>query len=148
MTTTPPLRRLLADQVAERRREREGAEEADRPTPGAFTTLNEETTIHFCTIGRKTGEKRDKWWIPYAADGDTLYLIEENGTRAQWVKNLLAYPGVEVWGRDGKVIKAKARLVIDKDEDVRARQLVNARFDAGDWDLINHGTVVAFDRRT
>lgn len=150
MTTTPPLRRLLAERAAEARRERERERDSgdETPRPGAFTPLNEETTIHFSTIGRTTGETRDKWWIPYAGDGDTLYLIEEIGTRAQWVKNFLAYPGVEVWGRDGKVILAKARLVVDEAEDARARRLVNARFDSGDWDLINSGTVVAFDLRT
>ena len=148
MTTTPPLRRLLAERVAESRRAREAAAAEDQPRPGVFTALNEETTIHFCTIGRKSGEQRDKWWIPYAGDGETLYLIEEVGVQAQWVKNFLVYPGVEVWGKDGKVIHAKARLVIDETEDARARRLVSSRFDAPDWELIANGTVVAFDRRT
>lgn len=152
--TTSPLRRHLAERVDEARREQQRAEAEDRPRAGAFTPLNEETTIHFSTVGRKTGEKRDKWWIPYAADGDTLYLIEEVGTKAQWVKNFLAYPGVEVWGKAGKLILAKARLVVDEAEEARARRLVAGRFVgvgevgiAHDWDLVNNGTVVAFDAR-
>ncbi len=148
MARKPPLRRLLEERVAAARSQREQAATADRPKDGVFTPLNEETTIHFCTIGRKTGERRDKWWIPYAGDGDTLYLIEAVGTNAQWVKNFLTYPGVEVWGKDGQVIEAKARLVIDEAEDTRARRLVNDRFDSSDWELIESGTVVAFDLRT
>lgn len=139
---TTPLRQLLAERVAERR-VKEAAEAANRPV-GAFTFLDDEPLLHFSTIGRTTGERRTKFWGVYATAGDTLYLIEEVGTKAHWVRNVIANPKVEVWGRDHEVLWARARIVDDLAEDALARRLVGTR-EWGEPQVVESGLVIAFD---
>jgi len=98
----------------------------------------------FVTRGRVTGLPREKWWLPFAPDGDVLYLLEEQGDRADWVRNVLADPTVTIDG-----ITLTARIVDDPDEVARARQLCGARcarLGLLVGDLIERGLVVAFER--
>ena len=110
---------------------------------GAFSAYEDAKLIHFTTTGHRTGLPREKWWLPFAPDGDVLYLIEEEHTRAHWVQNLLADPHVVVEGEP-----ALARVVTDPDEDARARRICKQRFERVGLivqDLIEWGLVVAFD---
>jgi deazaflavin-dependent oxidoreductase (nitroreductase family) len=52
-------------------------------------------TLLLTTTGRRTGLARV---VPldYQQEGDTLYLIAEQGTRSPWYRNLVANPEVEV----------------------------------------------------
>ena len=76
------LRALLRERVEQSRREAEAA----RPRFGVFSRLEDKKLIHFTAIGRRSGEPRTKWWLPFAPDGDVLYLLEEAGTAANWVR--------------------------------------------------------------
>src|SRR4051812_30114028 len=131
------LRDLLREQVEQSRRDAG----ASRPRDGVFTPLEDQRLIHFVTTGRRTGEPRKKFWLPFAPDGDVLYLLEEQGTRADWVRNILADPKVEVEG-----VACRARLVDDTVEIARARTLCAKRFSRVGLvvaDLIERGLVVA-----
>jgi deazaflavin-dependent oxidoreductase (nitroreductase family) len=52
-------------------------------------------TLLLTTTGRRTGRPRV---VPldYQQEGDTLYLIAEEGSRSPWHRNLVANPEVEV----------------------------------------------------
>ena len=52
-------------------------------------------TLLLTTTGRRSGRARV---VPldYQQEGDTLYLIAEQGTRSPWYRNLVANPEVEV----------------------------------------------------
>ena len=136
-----PLRDLLAVRVAERRRN----EMALEPRTGVFSDLAECPTIRFSTTGRRTGIRREKWWIPFFVDGDTIYLIEELAEQALWVANITADPNTEVGAEGRPWRRATARRVTDDNELARARRLMTGKFGGGDWALVADGTVIAFD---
>lgn len=137
------LREQLARAVEERRR----LAAQDRPRAGAFAYLNQERVIHFATCGRKSGLPRVKFWISHVADGDTLYLLEEVGARADWVKNALAQPLVDVWARDEVRCAALARVVVDPVETERALRLLERRHDTAELRGAHAqaGLLIAFD---
>lgn len=100
--------------------------------------------MHFTTRGHRTGAPRTKWWLPFAPDGDVLYLLEENATTAHWVRNIAANPAVELEGID-----VVARIVEDPTEQARARQVCAARFERVGLvvaDLVERGLLIAFER--
>jgi len=134
-----PLREQLARAV-----ERSRLEAFERqPKAGFFSSYEERSKIVFATRGRTTGLPREKWWLPFAPDGDVLYLIEEQGDRANWILNLLADPVVELDG-----VQFVARIVDDPEEIARARQVCGARFARRGLlvaDLVERGLVVAFE---
>jgi hypothetical protein len=135
----PPLRELLAQRVESARR----AAADEVPRAGTFSAFETMKVIHFSTIGSATGLRREKWWLPFAPDGDVLYLLEENGLDAHWVRNLLAHPNVLVEG-----IRASGRLVTSDEEEARARFLCRSRFERVGLvveDLVQGGLVVALD---
>jgi hypothetical protein len=112
------LREVLARGVEESRRVA-----LDRlPRDGYFSSFEDRPKIVFTTRGRNTGLPREKWWLPFAPDGDVLYLLEEAGDRAEWVRNLLADPSVSVDG-----VELIACVVKDASEIERARMLCGAR---------------------
>ena len=86
----------------------------------------------FCyltTVGRRSGAPHTiEIW--FARSGLTLYLLAGGRERADWVRNLMAGPAVQV--RVGEVHhEARARVVAaGSDEDARARQLLLARYQA------------------
>lgn len=134
------LREQLARGVERSRRE---AIER-KPRDGFFSSFEDRPKIIFATRGRVTGLTREKWWLPFAPDGDVLYLLEEQGDRADWVRNVLADPTVEI---DGVLLKA--RIVDEPDEVARARRICGsrcARLGLLVGDLIDSGLVVAFER--
>lgn len=112
------LREVLAQRVEESRRE---ALER-QPRLGYFSAFENRPKIVFTTRGRVTGLPREKWWLPFAPDGDTLYLLEETGVDADWVRNIVADRRVIVDG-----VELLARIVGDEREVERARQLCGAR---------------------
>ncbi|HYD10012.1 MAG TPA: nitroreductase/quinone reductase family protein [Acidimicrobiales bacterium] len=106
-----------------------------------FGGLDEKRLIHFTTTGRRSGLPREKWWLPFAPDGDVLYLLEEHGTDAQWVRNVLADPVITV-----EDISATARVVTDDDEIAHARRVCAERFrrvGLVEQGLVERGLVVA-----
>jgi hypothetical protein len=138
----PHLRELLASRVEDSRRKAL----KDRPRVGYFSTFEDRPTIVFTTRGRVTGLPREKWWLPFAPDGDILYLLEEQGDRADWVRNVVAEPRVQVDG-----VGMVARIVEDAGEIDRARQLCSARCERLGLlvgDLLEYGLVVAFEHHT
>lgn len=134
-----PLRERLARAVESSRR----AALARQPRTGRFSSYEEAPKIVFAIRGRITGLPREKWWLPFAPDGDVLYLIEEQGRRADWIRNLLADPAVELDG-----VQLVGRVVDDLEEIARARQVCGARFARRGLlaaDLVERGLVVAFE---
>ncbi len=134
------LREQLARGVARSRRE---ALER-QPRVGCFSSFEDKPKIVFATRGRVSGVRREKWWLPFAPDGDVLYLLEEQGVGADWVRNVLADPAVELDG-----VLFTARIVDDQDEVARARQICGARcarLGLLVGDLIERGLVIAFER--
>jgi len=126
-----------------------GVEESRRqalekePRVGSFSFLEHRPKIVFTTRGRVTGLPREKWWLPFAPDGDVVYLLEEEGDRADWVRNVLADPQVDL---DGMAVVAR---IVDKPEEIaRARELCGARclrLGLMVGDLVERGLVVAFE---
>lgn len=87
--------------------------------------------LDFCyltTIGRKSGRARTiEIW--FGLEGKTIYCLSGGGDSAQWVRNLKANDQVTVkLGR--RIHPGTARLVIDKDEDAKARRLLAAKYEA------------------
>lgn len=110
-----------------------------------FTRFEDERLVHFTTTGHRSGEPHTKWWLPFAPDGDVLYLLEENGTAAHWVQNIVANPLVDLEG-----LAVTARIVDDPAELARARQVCRARFarvGLAVADLVERGLAVAFEPR-
>jgi deazaflavin-dependent oxidoreductase (nitroreductase family) len=134
------LRRVLAERVVERR----ARAQDDAPRPGSFDELATRPFIRFVTIGNRSGERREKFWLTFAVDGDTVYLVEEEPEHAAWLTNIAIEPAVEVWADERTPRRANARRVADGDERARALRLVRERFDGGQWGAID-GVVVAFD---
>lgn len=111
-----------------------------------FTGLEQLPKITITTRGRRSGLPREKWWLPFAPDGDVLYLLEENGMEANWVRNVIADPNVAV-----EDVACVARIVDDELEVERARQLCSSRFSRCGLlaaDLVERGLVVAFEPRS
>lgn len=133
----------LREQLA-RAVEASRVEARDRqPRDGFFSSYEDKPKIVFATRGRRTGLSREKWWLPFAPDGDVLYLLEEQGGRAEWVRNVLAEPAAEVEG-----VQVKVRVVDDPEELTRARRICGARFARRGLlvaDLVERGLVVAFE---
>jgi deazaflavin-dependent oxidoreductase (nitroreductase family) len=81
------------------------------------------------TIGRRTGRRHDiEIW--FGTDGDVLYLISGNGPGADWFRNLLANPEVEI-RIDGHAWRGKARKVTDPEERLTVGRLMGAKY--GGW---------------
>ena len=65
------------------------------------------------TVGRKTGRRRRNV-VGYARDGETLWVVAEQGRHAGYVVNLEAHPSVRVMIR-GRWRDATATIVDDDD---------------------------------
>ena len=82
---------------------------------------------YLTTRGRVTGEPHEiEIW--FALDGTTLYMLAGAGTRSDWVRNLEQQPRVTVRVR-GAAHDATGRVVVDADEDRRARRLVFDKYE-------------------
>lgn len=99
--------------------------------------MTDDDYCYLTTTGRRTGRPhRIEIW--YATDESTLYLLSGGGRSSDWVRNVLAQPGVEV-EVGGTVVAARARVIASNDEAERARSLVFDKYaprsdgDLTDW---------------
>lgn len=85
-----------------------------------------EDFCYITTRGRRTGRPhRIEIW--FAAHGSTLYILAGGGERADWVRNIMAEPAIEL--RVGKAsMSARGRVVTDPAEAARARRLVPEKY--------------------
>ncbi|MDQ3570444.1 MAG: nitroreductase family deazaflavin-dependent oxidoreductase [Actinomycetota bacterium] len=89
----------------------------------------EEDYCHLTTAGRVTARPhRIEIW--FALEGSTVYLLAGGGTRADWVRNLVAEPAVTL-ELAGRRYSARARVVRDEDEARAARQLLYDKYRRG-----------------
>ena len=84
---------------------------------------------------------------PFAARGDTLYLAEEIGTRADWVRNALASGTAEVSTTASGVRLSVRVRVVDEPEASAARRALHERISYGSYeqDFINVAMILAFE---
>lgn len=72
------------------------------------------------TVGRRSGKRRRNV-VGMHVDGDTGWVVAEQGRHAGYVANLMATPGVRVRLR-GKWRPARAHVVVDDDPEARLAQ--------------------------
>lgn len=138
---TSQLRQMLAMAVEDRRKDE--ALRLARVPVGVFTSFDRCAFVFFETRGRRTGLWRQKFWGVHAAWGDTLYLIEDAGTRADWVRNVIANPFLRIRSCDEtEPSEYRARIVIEPDELELARELVYRRLNDAEWRAHNPDWVV------
>ena len=99
--------------------------------------FKDENCCYLTTTGRNSGRPHTiEIW--FALKGQTLYMLAGGRHRADWVKNALRFPEVQVRIRDTTFI-GHARPVDEPMEDALARQLVLAKYvsrsdeDLQDW---------------
>jgi deazaflavin-dependent oxidoreductase (nitroreductase family) len=81
---------------------------------------------YLTTTGRVSGRPREiEIW--FALEGATLYMLSGGRDRSDWVRNLSRTPEVSVRIADA-VEQGRARVVIDPDEDDRARDLLHGKY--------------------
>jgi deazaflavin-dependent oxidoreductase (nitroreductase family) len=87
-----------------------------------------ESFCYLTTRGRRAGQPHTiEIW--FGVNGPTLYLLSGGGMSSDWVKNLVADPAVTVRvGRSGQEIPARARVVVDPEEEAMARRLLVAKY--------------------
>lgn len=78
------------------------------------------------TIGRVTGRPHTiEIW--FAGDEETIYLLSGGGDGADWVRNLMENPEVEI-GVDGQSLKGRGLVIVDADERDLARHVVHGKY--------------------
>ena len=88
--------------------------------------LKDESYCYLTTTGRVTGNPHEiEIW--FGLKDNTIYLLSGNMDRSDWVKNLLKNPSVTVRIAD-KTFTTTARLVIDKQEELSARNMVADKY--------------------
>ncbi len=102
-----------------------------------FQALANADYCYLTTAGRVSGAPHTiEIW--FALNGHTLYMLSGAGDKADWVKNALYLPTVQVKIND-IVFPGQARLVNDEEEDAIARRLVAEKYiprssdDLSDW---------------
>lgn len=85
-----------------------------------------DAVCHLATIGRRSGRWRiiEIW---FATDGERVYFLAGGRDRAHWVRNVQADPRVRL-RVGGTTLSGRAHVVTDAAEDLRARQLVAAKY--------------------
>jgi deazaflavin-dependent oxidoreductase (nitroreductase family) len=60
-----------------------------------FDALRHENVLYLTTVGRSTGKPRtiEIWFVSYQ---ERIYLLAEQGLKAQWVRNIQANPEVRM----------------------------------------------------
>jgi deazaflavin-dependent oxidoreductase (nitroreductase family) len=87
--------------------------------------LSREEYCYLTTTGRVSGRPHEiEIW--FGAIDSTLYLLS-GSEKSDWVKNLLKEPAVKV-RIAGHTFTGAARVVHDKEEDLRARYLVAEKY--------------------
>jgi deazaflavin-dependent oxidoreductase (nitroreductase family) len=85
-----------------------------------------DAVCHLQTTGRSSGRPRTiEIW--FATDGERVYFLAGGGDHAHWVRNLQVDPRVRV-RIGGTTLACRAWVVSDAAEDLRARQLVAAKY--------------------
>lgn len=84
---------------------------------------------------------------PFAASGDTLYLAEEIGTRADWVRNALHAGSAEVALAAAGPRRPVRCRVVEEPEATVARRRLHEKLSYGSFeqDFIASALIVAFD---
>jgi deazaflavin-dependent oxidoreductase (nitroreductase family) len=81
--------------------------------------LADDDFCYLTTTGRRSGRPHTiEIW--FALQGQTLYMLSGGRNQADWVKNAQQHPQVQLRIRDN-VFDGQARLVIDPQEDARAK---------------------------
>ncbi len=94
--------------------------------------LADDDFCYLTTIGRRSGRSHTiEIW--FAISKGTLYLLSGGRDRADWVKNLLNQPEVQVKIRQ-HIYTGQARLVRDAQEEALARNLVYHKYAPRDSD--------------
>ena len=101
--------------------------------------LADEEYCYITTAGRVSG-KPHTIEIWFGAEGDTLYVLAGSGHDADFVRNAKRQPAVDVRVGAEASFSARARIVIDHDEDARVRRLLLEKYsppryegDLSDW---------------
>jgi len=93
----------------------------------------EENFCYLTTTGRVTARPHTvEIW--FALHNSTLYILSGGLDRADWVKNALRHPNVNIKIRDS-VFAGQARPVRDADEDALVRRLLFDKYSPTDDDL-------------
>lgn len=133
--TTRVLRRLAAlhDLSAE----------SPEPRPGLVSSWGGAPLLWVATLGRRTRVWRPKWWNTFVVDGDVAYVIETEGGRADWYRNLQTHRDARVW-IEGEVPRSAVGEEVTSDgEWRRVAALISARY-PDDRYLVETGSPVAF----
>ena len=94
--------------------------------------LADDDFCYLTTIGRHSGRAHTiEIW--FALNGQTLYLLSGGREKADWVKNALRHPEVQVRIRE-HVFTGQARLIADRQEDALARKLLYEKYTPRDSD--------------
>lgn len=96
-------------------------------TPNAILDRHAADSVcHLSTIGRRSGRSRviEIW---FATDGERVYFLAGGRDRAHWVRNIRADGRVRL-RLGGTTVHGRAHVVTDAAEDLRARQLVAAKY--------------------
>ena len=93
---------------------------ATPPAPGELDYC------YLTTTGRVTGgPHRVEIW--FGLEAGTVYLLAGGGSRADWVRNLVAEPAVDL-ELAGRRYRGRARVIDDEDEAGRARRLLHDKY--------------------
>jgi deazaflavin-dependent oxidoreductase (nitroreductase family) len=98
-----------------------------RVTPtGLLEQHGAEAVCHLATIGRTSGHRRvvEIW---FATDGRVIYFLAGGRHGAHWVRNIQADDRVQI-RLGGTTLGGRGRIVVDPDEELRARQLVAGKY--------------------
>jgi deazaflavin-dependent oxidoreductase (nitroreductase family) len=101
-----------------------------QPSIDRVNELGKYSAEQYCyltTTGRVTGDPHEiEIW--FGLNDRTIYLLSEGRDKSDWVKNLIKTPAVTVRIMRKK-FKATARLVIDSQEEMMARQLLATKYE-------------------
>ncbi|MDQ3781717.1 MAG: nitroreductase family deazaflavin-dependent oxidoreductase [Actinomycetota bacterium] len=92
----------------------------------AAARFGDRAQCRITTTGRRTG-KPHTITIWFAHHQGTIYLLSGGRRRSDWVRNLIAHPGVVV-RFSATEFPGRARLVDDPTEDRLARDLVHDKY--------------------
>ena len=92
----------------------------------AFDGLEDRDFAYLTTTGRRT-HRRHRIEIWFGLSNGVLYMLSGGGDRSDWVRNLVADPAVRV-EVGGVERPARARVVVDPDEDAAARRLLASKY--------------------
>jgi deazaflavin-dependent oxidoreductase (nitroreductase family) len=79
------------------------------------------------TTGRRSGEPRQTP-IGYTVDGDTVWIVAEHGSGANYVRNIRSHPRVRIQLRDGW--RDGTAHVLDDDDPLARLRRMGLRFNA------------------